>query len=154
MRGTVRPWREGHGSCRRADLTGANLSEAILLGANLTRVRGCGILYRVRDPGASRRASYRAALAPVKAAAPCSRSRAWWTWWAPWRVHWPPVRVRCPVAFSLPATFAPVVLGGPAKSDSAPRRTPPAPVRRPVLPPAPGPPPPITATCLREGGVG
>ena len=25
------------------------------------------------------------------AAAPCSRSRAWWTWWAPWRVHWPPV---------------------------------------------------------------
>ena len=40
MRGTVRPWREGHGSCRRADLTGANLSEAILLGANLTRVRG------------------------------------------------------------------------------------------------------------------
>ena len=30
----------------------------------------------------------------IYAAAPCSRSRAWWTWWAPWRVHWPPVRVR------------------------------------------------------------
>ena len=28
------------------------------------------------------------------------------TWWAPWRVHWPPVRVRCPVALSLSATFA------------------------------------------------
>ena len=42
----------------------------------------------------------------VYAAAPCSRSRAKWTWWAPWRVHWPPVRVRCPVALSLSATFA------------------------------------------------
>ena len=40
------------------------------------------------------------------AAAWSSRSRAWWTWWAPWRVQRPPVRVRCPVAFSLSATFA------------------------------------------------
>ena len=45
-------------------------------------------------------------LSALYAAAPCSRSRAWWTWWAPWRVHWPPVRVRCPVALSLSATFA------------------------------------------------
>ena len=28
------------------------------------------------------------------AAAWSSRSRARCTWWAPWRVHWPPVRVR------------------------------------------------------------
>ena len=40
------------------------------------------------------------------AVAPCSRSRAWCTWWAPCRVHWPPVRVRCPVVFSLSASFA------------------------------------------------
>ena len=32
------------------------------------------------------------------AAAWSSRSRARCTWWAPWRVHWPPVRVRFPVA--------------------------------------------------------
>ena len=31
-------------------------------------------------------------------------SRAWCTWWAPWRVHCRPVR--CPVALSLSATFA------------------------------------------------
>ena len=46
-----------------------------------------------------------APLAPY-AAAWSSRSRARCTWWAPWRVHWPPVRVRCPVALSLSATFA------------------------------------------------
>ena len=40
MRGTVRPWREGHGSCRRADLTGANLSEAIRVTMILNRQRG------------------------------------------------------------------------------------------------------------------
>ena len=44
--------------------------------------------------------------APFYAAAPCSRSRAWCTWWAPWRVQRPPVRVRCPVALSWSATFA------------------------------------------------
>ena len=48
----------------------------------------------------------RAPLAPFYAAAWSSRSRARWTWWAPWRVHWPRVRVRCPVAFSWSATFA------------------------------------------------
>ena len=52
------------------------------------------------------RPSMPAALAPFYAAAWSSRSRAWWTWWAPCRVHWPPVRVRCPVALSLSATFA------------------------------------------------
>ena len=43
---------------------------------------------------------HRAVLAPFYAAAPCARSRAWCTWWAPWRVQRPPVRVRCPVAFN------------------------------------------------------
>ena len=33
----------------------------------------------------------------------CSRSRAWCTWWAPCRVHWPPVRVRCPCDVSRAA---------------------------------------------------
>ena len=27
---------------------------------------------------------------PLYAPAPCSRSRAWWTWWVPWRVQRPP----------------------------------------------------------------
>ena len=48
----------------------------------------------------------RAALAPFYAAAPCSRSRARCTWCAPCRLQRPPVRVRCPVAFSLSATLA------------------------------------------------
>ena len=51
-----------------------------------------------------RKAAHGGPCCGAYAAAPCSR--AWCTWWAPWRVHWPPVRVRCPVALSWSATFA------------------------------------------------
>ena len=46
------------------------------------------------------------------AAAPCARSRAWCTWWTPRRVQRPPVRVRCPVAFSWSAAGAAVLDDG------------------------------------------
>ena len=59
-------------------------------------------------PGSPRKPAlqFRCGAGAPYAAAWSSRSRAWWTWWAPWRVQRPPVRVRCPVALSWSATFA------------------------------------------------
>ena len=49
-------------------------------------------------PGSPRKPAlqFRCGAGAPYAAAWSSRSRARWTWWAPCRVHWPPVRVRCP----------------------------------------------------------
>ena len=46
---------------------------------------------------------------PTYAAAWSSRSRAWWTWWAPWRVHWPQF-CQCRLTGRLTMTYHALVM--------------------------------------------